>query len=648
MKKIFFILACLIAMCQQTYAYDFCDYNPSGKWLYYNIVGGEAQVTYQRDFSPRYSNLSGTVVIPSSVTYGGTTYSVTSIDEYAFYGCSGLTSVVVPNSVTSIGRSAFFGCSGLTLITIGDSVISIGHFAFSGCSGLTSFTIPNSISSIGTCVFRYCSGLTSITIPNSVTSIGDQSFYGCSGLTSITIPNSVTSIDPNAFDGCSGLTSVNYIGTIAQWCGIDFVNSKSNPTYYSHSLSMNGTPLFNLVIPAGITEIKHYTFYGCSGLTSVTIPNSVTSIGNYAFNGCSGLASVTIPNTVTSIGNSAFYNCNGLTEITTLAPTAPTLGSDAFSGVSSTIPVYIPSGSRASYQTAWGYFSNFVEPFTINIGVNDSTFGTVNITIGSNYDNIAVIEAIANYGYHFTQWNDGNTQNPRTITLTQDTTFTAYFDRNEYQLTLNNASPTFGTVSGSGTYLYLDTAHIVADAIDHHHLVRWSDGDRNATRDIVISSDLQLVATFAIDTHTVTVVSNDIARGMVETTGTEFVYGTPCTVTATAYSGYTFARWSNGVTYNPYTFAVLEDTELIAIFEEEATQGIDDVANTDNIRIFSKYNRIIIDGLNGQDVTIYTIDGRTIASLPRATEHVAIPVTTVGVYIVKIGEHSARKVVVIR
>ena len=133
---------------------------------------------------------------------------MTSIGDYTFWGCTGLTSITISNSVTSIGGSAFWGCTGLTSITIPSSVTSIGGSAFSGCTGLTSITIPNSVTSIGNYTFQDCTGLTSITIPNSVTSIGDGAFSGCTGLTSITIPNSVTSIRGNAFRGCKNIENV--------------------------------------------------------------------------------------------------------------------------------------------------------------------------------------------------------------------------------------------------------------------------------------------------------------------------------------------------------------------------------------------------------------------------------------------------------
>ena len=171
--------------------------------IYYNLVSKvkTAEVTSNP------SKYTGAVEIPSSVTYEDVTYSVTSIGDGAFRGCSGLTSVTIPNSVTSIGVSAFYGCSGLTSVTIPNSVTSIRSYAFQYCYGLTSVTIGNSVTSIDWYAFSGCSGLTSVTIPNSVTSIGNYAFYKC-GLTSITIPNSVTSIGDYALYECSKLVTI--------------------------------------------------------------------------------------------------------------------------------------------------------------------------------------------------------------------------------------------------------------------------------------------------------------------------------------------------------------------------------------------------------------------------------------------------------
>ena len=292
-------------------------YNVEVDGIYYNLIekAKQAEVT-------NGDNLySGDIVIPSSINVNEVEYSVTIIGDEAFRGCSGLTSVTIPNSVTSIGDDAFLYCSGLTSVTIPNSVTSIGDYAFCDCSGLTSVTIPNSVTSIERSAFAACSGLTSVTIPNSVTSIGEGAFYECSGLTSVTIPNSVTSIGDKAFSGCSGLTSIT--------------------------------------IPNSVTNIGYTAFRDCIGLTSVTIPNSVTSIGSETFSGCSSLTSITIPNSVTSIGREAFAKCGNLENVYCYAEKIPQTGDDIFKeSYIEYATLHVPSSSSTYYQTTepWSGF----------------------------------------------------------------------------------------------------------------------------------------------------------------------------------------------------------------------------------------------------------------------------------------------------
>ena len=244
--------------------------------------GGEVKYAVEGGYLT-FDKKTGTVTdCDSSVTKANIPHTikgvtVTSIGDQAFYNCTSLTSVTIPDSVTSIGDRAFRCCISLTSVTIPDSVTSIGEEAFYGCWDLTRLTIPGSVTSIDKDAFCFCSSLTSVTIPDSVTSIGDSAFYGCESLTSVTIPDSVTSIGSCAFYGCASLTSVT--------------------------------------IPDSVTSIGGSAFYDCSSLTSVTIPDSVTSIGDYAFYGCESLTSVTIPDSVTSIGNCAFASCTSLTGI---------------------------------------------------------------------------------------------------------------------------------------------------------------------------------------------------------------------------------------------------------------------------------------------------------------------------------------------
>ena len=337
-KRLFFTFLLLLTNLMAS-AYD-C--NVDG--IYYNLYtsGKTAQVTRLSTDN----NYRGSVDIPSSVTYNGIKYKVTSIGQYAFKECSGLTSVTIPSSVTSIGDGAFSGCSGLTSVTIPNSVTSIGEEAFYDCRRLKAVTIGNSVTSIGKQAFSGCSGLTSITIPNSVTSIGGYAFECCSGLKAVTIGNSVTSIGKQAFYGCSGLTAV-HITNIDAWCRIEFYdNDTSNPLSKAHHLYLNGEEVKDLIIPSRVRSIGHYAFSGCSGLTSVTIPNSVTSIGDGAFYYCSGLTSVTIPNSVTSIGRNAFSGCSGLTSVKSEIINVFDL---EFQDISSTCKLFVPGNTRSQY-----------------------------------------------------------------------------------------------------------------------------------------------------------------------------------------------------------------------------------------------------------------------------------------------------------
>ena len=373
MKKLVTLLLTLVAT-TALWAYDF-----EVDGIYYNILTdktNEVEVTHGA------YHYSGSVTIPATVTYNGTTYSVTSIGDEAFHNCSYLTSVTIGNSVTSIGDDAFKSCSDLTSVTIGNSVTSIGDWAFEYCKSLTSVTIGNSVKSIGNGAFDGCSSLTSITIPNSVTSIGGYAFRDCSRIPSITIPNSVTSIGYRAFsntgiynDDSNWENGVLYISN----CLIEVKSDQVAATYtikdgtrvIAGGVFGDCKSLTSITIPNSVTEIGYRVFYGCSGLTSpvynahcfaymptsyegaYTIPDGIKQIAGGAFERCKGLTSVTIPNSVKSIGYGAFYKCYGLTSVT-IPNSVTSIGYRAFRSCSSLTSVTLGNNVTSIGNNAFG------------------------------------------------------------------------------------------------------------------------------------------------------------------------------------------------------------------------------------------------------------------------------------------------------
>ena len=543
--------------------------------------------------------------------------------------------------------------------------------------------IPSTVDTIGYRAFYFSDDIKWIYIPNSVKYIAKQSFSCCDSLTSVTMGDGIKAIDESAFSLCHNLSNTIYLGTIADWCDIVFSSSSSNPVSLSHNLFLNDTLVTILVIPDTITIIKQYCFISCNSLSSIYLGSGITSIETYAFR-----------------------ECNNLSEIKTESAVAPSLGAYAFS-YNDTIPVYIPCGSMSSYLSAWGYFSNYIEPEGYNIYMItvDSSLGHVYLLKETTCDDAtAIIYAEANEGYHFLQWSNGSTNNPDTLTLSSDTTITAIF--------VPDVTPQICMVSVQ----------------DNHNVVMWNkeNGGVIATYNIYregsITGEYEMVWSQPFDSMSVWIdtASRPSARSYRYRMTATDIYGyesAPSEVHKTMhltinqgmgnqwnlmwteYEGADFVSYMiyrgnywNGLelidqipvdgntTYTdenvPYGTVFYQVVAIKSspcnitksesmIRSNIATSdevGIADVY-TDNVNVYVRDGQIVVEGSEVETVRVYDMLGREVThssvsvssarnatgiSLPNLGEQRRIAVPTTGVYMVRVGNLPARRVVVTR
>ena len=645
--------------------YDFWAIAPSGDTLYYIILDSN-RVTVVHPFASDTTEQAwwdgamqptGSLTIPATVTHNDTTYTVARISEHAFYNCSAITSVTIPNTVDSIGEWAFAYSTSLGSVTLGNAVTTIGYGAFYGCTGLSLLVIPDSLTTIGSHAFSIPNcHVSAVSIPSTVTTIGDHAFSGWGDLTTLTIPRSVSYIGDWAFAACTSLATVNFYADSCTYMG------------------STTAPVFD----------------GDIHIQTLHIGNTVKTIPANAFYGCSGIGTVTIPASISSIGSHAFAGCTGLTSITSKRAIAPVADANAFDNIPASTPVYIPCGSTASYASRWSHFTNFIEVMDAHVWVrsSDAAMGTASVTVQPTCANpSATIVATPYAGYLFALWSDGDTLNPRTLTIDRDTLLTALFvpvpdtvinydtivvhdtllihdttiinnyihdttvvhDTAYVDVFVHDTTIVHDTVYVDvfvhDTTIVHDTAYV--DVYVHDTIVV-----NNYIHDTTIVRDTAYIENYIHDTitvimpidyYTLTLISAQPTMGIVVGSGT-YSDSTEVEIAAVAICGYHFVQWSDGNAENPRHVTVTADQELTATFDIDEV-GISDVSAS-NAKVSVQDNVITVQGAEGQRVRIFDAVGRLLSTEQSVSETQHFRVMAAGVYLVQVGNSTAQRVVV--
>lgn len=370
------------------------------------------------DYRGRITN----VTIPSTVT---------AIAAGAFRNCTSLTSIDIPAGVTSIGNYAFDGCTALTSITLHDGITSLGTYVFNNCSALTSVALPSTLTAIPEGLFHDCSALTNVDIPAAVTAIGSYAFSGCRSIYNLEVPASVLTVGTQAFAGMTGLHFVtlnagntsfgsdcfsgsnnivltSFNGALADWLAIDFANANAQPMSRSRNLSLNGTILTDLVIPDGVVEIKPFAFFYDTLIATITLPASVTTIDSNAFYRLTNLQRIVLNALPATVDDAAFQAVN-----------------------KQAVVVEVPCADYVAGMT-WQGFTNVTATGMPVLTLEQRPGGMVTIIDAPTCSSIAqtyTISATPGAYNIFQSWSDGNTDNPRTMTLTEDVTLSPIWGR---------------------------------------------------------------------------------------------------------------------------------------------------------------------------------------------------------------------------
>ena len=557
------------------------------------------------------STPGGSVSIPATVQYNSRTYTVVSVQNVG-----AATSVDIAEGIESIG-TAFKEHRNLTSVSIPSTVSRIEDWAFKNCTALTSVVLSDGLSYIGKEAFKGCSELLEITIPTTITSMGDNAFGGCNKLGKITwnakhcadftsrdaapfvtIPESSTDFHRSynnytasiefgeeveyipaylccAFMSISTVTIPNSVKEIGYWAFFGYYKNTAGNLVFASRLQ-------SIKFGTGLEKIGGGAFVGRTGLTSISIPDNCTEISDGAFSNCDNLQTVTLGRNISIIGDHAFMSDQNLKNINIYALTPPVITSGVFSNYGDylqAITLNVRPSAIDAYMAADVWKEMFVEAmesdirtYTLSVSSEDENKGLAFQSGVYDEDTEVVIYVATMPGYQFSQWSDGNTDNPRTVKMVGDITLIAQFEAAtpvvKYNLSAT-ANPLEGVAVGSGVFESGSQATLAAIANAGYHFSQWNDGNTSNPRHVTVTANSSYVAQFekdvVIQKYTLTVSSTNAAQGTAYGQGT-YEAGTQIAIFAVANEGYHFTHWHDGNTENPRIVKVTGDLTYTAYF----------------------------------------------------------------------------------
>ena len=694
---LFAVLMMALAIPQSVKAYDFGKAY-QGQMLYYTVIDSVnhyVMLTCPKDTlltnggwdgnSSLWDNNnrpSGALVLPDTVSHNGITYTVRAIGNNTFSNCL-LFTVVMPNTVDSLGDYAFDNCNYLSNMTFSNTLSYIGKCAYSN-TNLGDVVLPASVRIIGESAFANAN-ITNITLNDSVQYLG----FGClqsNPLISLFIPASVYYFNPGNW-GMSGA-----LASIVVDPDNPYFDSRENCNAIINSNNELILGCKNTIIPYGVEKIVDFAFSNHS-LETLNIPSSVQFITLY---GCH-VNRLVINSQIAIIDWNSF---GGIDTIHIPNMTPPFVTVSQYTNYAK--PIIVPCNSIPAFQSAdhWSDFTNYIEDGMQKVTAQQSEHGSVTVAKPTCANPSATFTATADEGYHFAQWSDGNTNNPRTVIVDSDTTLTVIFAINQYTVNAITNDLEMGNVTGSGIRNHGSTITLTATANSRYHFDHWSDNVTDNPRPLTVTRDTTVTAYFValpVDTlyiHDTTIITDTVIFRyyMYDTTivnnyqydtsiYNHFQYDTTLVFDTIIINIYNFDTsiyntyqydtiivnnyyfdtvfvtnyYHDTIIVNNYIFDTIYlnryifDTIYIhdTVFVPSGQDGIDEV-DAINAKIYQRDGQIVVEGAENNTVWLYDVNGRVLA-IKRdeyAPLHFDVPVS--GTYMIKIGNHPARRVVVIR